>query len=352
MKQEPKMVGVKLFDLKKIKELMEPIDTLQEKVNKLSDLKLDLEEYKRLINTSLEDKEFSKKFNNIILYINEINKIFEYIFHSNINTLLGLQDNLIEKNKAHLKATIENAKIDSRNLRKMGLYLIDKKKISKIPKKITYVNSIGINEWIELLDVLKENTMFQTLIRKLKPYYEGIITQRLNYELKDIPTNIENSLILKFKDRFLINPDITFKEYLNEYENEEKRLTLLKKESLVKWRKEKENLEELKKKQEESKDEYNDYLKLSEKEFERKIRKKKREKLSKIVKNELPQGELIISDEISKKIQKFKSQFGEKFKDEYLVREESNKDPIDLIRERKKRKKEEYDGYKDHFDNI
>ncbi len=346
------MSEVTLFDLDKIKDLMAPIEIIQEKINKLRVLESNLNDSKNLMEISLKNQEVSKKINELISVIKEIIKSFEYIFHSNINIFLNLHDNLIEKYKARIKTTIDTAKINNRTLKKIGLYLIDKKKISKIPQKITSVNSIGINEWIELVDVVKENSIFQKTIMRFIPYYEELLNQRLNNELQTMLPNVDNNLILKFKERFLENPDITFKEFLREFEDEEQRSDLIKKELLIKRRKERENLEELKKKQEERKDEYQDYLTLSEKEFERRIRKKKREKLSDIDNKENFQGELVISNEVSEKIEKFKSQFEEKFKEKYLTREESNKDPIDLIRERRKKKKEEYDEYKDHFNNI
>lgn len=346
------MSEVTLFDLDKIKDLMAPIEIIQENINKLNVLESNLNESKNLMEISLKNQEVSKKINELISVIKEIIKSFEFIFHSNINIFLNLHDNLIEKYKARIKTTIDSAKINSRNLKKIGLYLIDKKKISKIPQKINSVNSIGINEWIELVDVMKENSIFQKIIIRFIPYYEEILNQRLNNELQTMPPNVDNNLILKFKERFLENPDITFKEFLREFEDGEQRSDLIKKELLIKRRKERENLEELKKKQEERKDEYQDYLTLSEKEFERRIRKKKREKLSDIASKENLQGELVISNEVSEKIEKFKSQFEENFKEKYLTKEESNKDPIDLIRERRKRKKEEYDEYKDHFNNI
>ncbi len=346
------MSEVTLFDLDKIKDLMAPIEIIQENINKLNVLESNLNESKNLMEISLKNQEVSKKINELISVIKEIIKSFEFIFHSNINIFLNLHDNLIEKYKARIKTTIDTAKINNRNLKKIGLYLIDKKKISKIPQKINSVNSIGINEWIELVDVMKENSIFQKTIIRFIPYYEEILNQHLNNELQTMPPNVDNNLILKFKERFLENPDITFKEFLREFEDGEQRSDLIKKELLIKRRKERENLEELKKKQEERKDEYQDYLTLSEKEFERRIRKKKREKLSDIASKENLQGELVISNEVSEKIEKFKSQFEENFKEKYLTKEESNKDPIDLIRERRKRKKEEYDEYKDHFNNI
>ncbi|KKL55087.1 hypothetical protein LCGC14_2258910, partial [marine sediment metagenome] len=56
-----------------------------------------------------------------------------------------------------------------------------------------------------------------------------------------------------------------------------------------------------------------------------------------------------ISEEISEKIEKFKSKFNKSFEEKYLIKKDEEKDPIDLIRERKSNKDKEYKHFKDHF---
>ena len=115
---------------------------------------------------------------------------------------------------------------------------------------------------------------------------------------------------------------------------------------------ENEKFEILKKTQEEHRETYDDYIKLSNREFERLRRKKDREKLIDISVESKKEKKNEISDEISQKIQNFKSQFEKSFEEKYLVQKNDDEDPLDLVRERKKKKEKEYKKYKNHFENA
>ena len=91
-------------------------------------------------------------------------------------------------------------------------------------------------------------------------------------------------------------------------------------------------------------------MKLSEKEFERKLRRGKREKLIDVKEDENLK-KLELTDEVSEKIEKFKMKFDKKSNENYLLKEEIDEDPIKVIRERKKKKDKEYKEYKDHFES-
>ena len=91
-------------------------------------------------------------------------------------------------------------------------------------------------------------------------------------------------------------------------------------------------------------------MKFSHKEFERRLRKQKREKLTDVIVDG-NQKKLELSDEVSEKIQKFKLQFDKNFKENYLNQKDDDKDPIELIRERKKKKEKEYKKFKNHFES-
>ncbi|MFX0012587.1 MAG: hypothetical protein ACFE9R_19900 [Candidatus Hermodarchaeota archaeon] len=346
------MSETKLLDLRKIKELMQPVELLQEKVNNLGEIDLLITSFKETVEIFRENEDIYKKINEGILTIEKVKNLFKSLFKNNLDSFLIIQDKLMEKYKVHIKEKIKKSEINKSHLKKIGIQLIDKKKIKKIPLEISFVKTIGVEEWIDLLDVLKENTLFQNIINRLSVYYENIIVQHLNNQIKTLPPNTDKDLILKFKESYLKNPHLTFDGFLKEIENEENRSKALIRESLINEQKEKKRLEELKKKQEERKDEYQDYLKLSEKEFERRIRKKKRGKLPEIVKSEETREELIITNEVSEKIEKFKSQFEENFQDKFLKTEQDNIDPIDLIRKRKRKNKEEFSKYKEHFDDT
>ena len=111
-------------------------------------------------------------------------------------------------------------------------------------------------------------------------------------------------------------------------------------------------MKKLKKNQEEQKKTYEEYLKLSDSEFKRLRRKKSREKLTDISEKSTEKDSIEISDEVSEKIEKFKSQLEKRFNEEFMIQKDEEKDPLDLIRERKKKKEKEYKKYKDHFENT
>ncbi len=60
---------------------------------------------------------------------------------------------------------------------------------------------------------------------------------------------------------------------------------------------------------------------------------------------------LEITEEISQKIEIFKKQMDKRSQEHHHTHSDSSIDPIKLIRERKRKKKEEYDMYKDHFES-
>ena len=119
---------------------------------------------------------------------------------------------------------------------------------------------------------------------------------------------------------------------------------------LLEKKKEKEKIEELIKLQDEQTESYDSYLKFSNKEFERRLRKQKREKLTDIsdTKNK---KDLEITEEISQKIEMFKKQMEKRSGEQHHTLSDSSADPLKLIRERKRKKKEEYEIFKDHFES-
>ena len=352
MESNSLMSETKSLDLRKIKELTQPVEELQEKINKLSEIDLLIANFKVSLESFRKSEDVYKKINEGILTIEKVKTLFKNLFKDNLDSFIALQDKLMEKYKVHIKDKIQKSEINKSRLKEIGIHLLDKKKIKKIPLEISFVKTIGVDGWIELLDVLKENTLFRSIINRLSVYYENIIVQHLDTQIKALPPNTDKDLILRFKESYLKNPRLTFDGFLKEIEDKETRSKSVIRESLIKEQKEKKRLEELKKKQEERKDEYQDYLKLSEKEFERRIRKKKRGKLPEVVKNEKSSEELIITNEVSEKIEKFKSQFEENFKDKFLKSEQDSIDPLDLVRKRKRKNKEEFSKYKEHFDDV
>jgi len=339
-----------LFNLKKIRELTSPVEALQGKVNQITNLVVQFESEKLKISDYSENESFLNQITEIANILNSINLNLKTTFTSNINEFLRFNNKLINKYKTNLKSNLKLVDINSNNTREIGQSLIEKKNISKIITQISITPSISIKQWLELIDALNQNTIFLLSAKKLQKSYLKIVKNRLASELKKIPINTPSSIIEEFEQQFNLYHDLTYERFLKTMKSKltEEELQA-KKESLTRS-KQKQEIEELKKKQEEQTESYESYLKLSEKEFERKRRKGKREKLIDVIESK-NQKKLELSEEVSEKIEKFKMKFDKNSNENYLVKENIDEDPIKVIRERKKKKDKEYKKFKDHFES-
>ncbi|MFX1410983.1 MAG: hypothetical protein ACFFA6_11560 [Promethearchaeota archaeon] len=347
------MIENQVFDLEKIKELTSPIDDLQSEINHLNELSKRVIQKKQSLFKQYFNKEFLEQVEEITNLFTHLNIQLIKISNDNIIRFLDFQDNLIKKYKEVFKGNLMKLELNEESTKKIGLFLIENKQVSRIIDKTSFIHSIELKQWLELIDSLKENSVFLDLINKVNSFYSYLIQNKLKVELSKIPSDTDLLLVKEFEKLFLENPNITFKEFLRDIKTQLTKEELKVKEEIIKIAKEKEELEKLKKKQKEQKESYEDYFKLSDTEFKRLRRKKRREKLSDIVlENEKEMKTIKISDEISEKIEKFKSKFEKRLKDDLMVQKNDEKDPIDLIRERKKRKEKEYRKFKDHFEEV
>lgn len=339
-----------LFNLEKIREFTSPIENLQGKVNQITNIAEKLESEKRLISQYFDDESFINQLNELTKILSNIYKNLENISNNNINRFLDLQNKLLNKYKNDFKDHLKLISLNEINTKIIGLNLIENRKISKIISQTSYISSIGINQWLELIDALNRNSLFLSSVELLKIFYSNLIDKRLKDELSGIPDSIDSSFLKEYEQQFYLNPELTYEEFLQTVENKLTKQELLVRKEYVNKRKEKHKIEELKKKQEEQTETYKNYFKFSEKEFERRERKRKREKLINVILDG-NQKKLELSDEVSEKIEKFKSQFDKNFKENYLNQKDDDKDPIELIRERKKKKEKEYKKFKNHFES-
>ncbi len=339
-----------ILDLSRIKSITQPLLTLQNGLGSLSPLLEQIEQSKNGFHKILFLNMDKQQFNQIITLIQELHKELTQITHKNITNFLAFQDNLLKKYREQYRDRLLRLKIDQEKSKNLGLYLIGQKKISKVDHQISYVNSIILDDWFNLLDSLNQNSNFLSLIPKIRDYYKKITHNRLKMELEKIPEEFDVMIKREFKNAFNEDPDLSFEQFFNENEKMLTAADLNTRREVLQRVKEKEELEKLKLKQEEQNQGYKDYLKLSAKEFERRRRKKSREKLSEIDISSNPKEEIEISKEVSEKIEQFKSQFEKKFQDDYLTGLDQELDPLDLIRERKKLKAEEFKKFKKHFD--
>ena len=344
------MIKNQIFNLGKIKELTSPIEELQSEINRLNEISKRVIQNKQFLIKQFSNKEFLEQIEDTTNLLNNLNAKLIKISNNNIIKFLDFQDNLIKKYKDLFKENLRKLKINEDNTKKIGLFLIENKTISRVIDESSLIPSVELNQWFELIDSLKQNSLFLDLINKVNSFYSDLIQNKLRIELSKIPNDTDTLLAKEFERVFMENPNLNFKEFLKETETQLTKQELIAKEEIIKKTREKEELEKLKKKQEEQKETYEEYFKYSDTEFERRRRKKKREKLSDIALEVEEKKPLEISDEISEKINKFKSKIEKRFKDDYMIPKDDEQDPLDLIRERKKRKEKEYKKFKDHFE--
>jgi hypothetical protein len=345
------MAENQLFNLEKMKELTSSLDVLQASTHQLNEDSDNFKAYILSVIPNFTSEIFLSQIEEIREIMMAVQDKIEKLSMENVVSFLTLQENLIKKYKEKKHNELKKLDLNQTRLREIGLHLIETRKINKTINKISYIPSIEIAQWSEVLDSLKLNSLFISTMQNFKLYYENIIQDKLKLELSKIPKNADQILIKDFEKAFHEDPYITFTEFIQDFESKLTQKELKTKRQFIAKAKEQEELEKLKKAQEEQREAYNDYLKLSDKAFERKTRKKSREKL-KDVKIANKEGKKIeISDEISEKIEKFKSKLDKSFEEKYLIQKEDEIDPLDLIRERKVKKKKEYKKFKDHFEN-
>ena len=337
-----------LFNLEKINGLTAPIKILQGKVNQVSNLVKNLESERQLASFYDGNDLFLKDFTQLTKLVDKINENLTIISNHNINKFLKLKTYLINKYAQSINDRLKIIDLDNDYLTQIGLSLIENKKISKIIERITHIPSVSIKQWLDLMDSLNQNTLFLKSVDNLREHYKIILQNKLKKELAKIPRNVESFIIEDFKRQFHITPEITYIKFIQSFEHKLTEEELKSKKEFLEKNKKRQEIEELKKQQEEQTESYDSYLKLSNKEFKRILRKQKREKLTDIS-DKGNEKTLEITEEITQKIEMFKKQMDKRSKEHHFTLGDSSADPIELIRERKKKKKEEYDKFKDHF---
>jgi hypothetical protein len=345
------MSNNEIFNLEKIKELTSPIEDLQIELNQINDTSSKITKNMQHLEQESYDKEIISQITIIKDLLESIEKKIDEISNTNLNRFLDFQNQLIIRYKELFKEKLKNLSLNREVTKIIGLNLVENRQISKIIDFVSFIPSIEISNWLQILDSLKYNTIFLKSIKKAKNYYYSLIQLRLKEEMSRIPEDVPSELIRDYENLFKENPTLTFNEFFQTIEKKLTQQELSEKRAIIEEVKEKEKLEKLKKRQEEQKLGYENYLKLSDSEFKRLRRKKSREKLTNISKKTNENNSIEISDEVSEKIKKFKSQFEKSFNEKYMIQKDEDMDPIDLIRERKKRKDKEYKQFEDHFEN-
>jgi hypothetical protein len=344
------MIKYEILNLEEIKDIISSFNDLQSAFNLLHSISDEFRTYNIQIDDSIISKENLLDLKTISSSIQSlIHDLFPVTNH-NIHIFNEFQNELLSKFKRSYKARLKDLGLNKKNLQHLGNSLIKSKKISKIVSNISYIYSLKLTQWLELIDSLKQNSIFNNIVQKLNTFYQELIEDKLSKQLSTIQGKFDESIINDYKEAFYKQPNLTFSEYQHLHKTSLSKDELKEKKEIIKKEQDKLELEKLKENQVQQDELYQDYLRLPNKEFERKRRKKRREKLNKIDLNEKNNNKIEISKETYEKIEKFKSSFDEPLKNKYLVQETEDKSPIELIRERKKKKSEEFKRYKKHFE--
>ena len=342
------MIEKQVFNLEKIKEITGSIEGLQGKIIALDEVNKKISKYQEEITLNPFSKEFFSQFQEFNEIIKVIDELLIKISNKNVNKFLVFQDNLIEKYKDSFKDNLRDLNLDNEFMKKIGLFLIKGKQISKIIDKSSFSSSVSLDIWLDLVESLKSNTLFSTTIKKIRIFFDSLTQEKLEVELKKIPGDTSPAIIEDFRRVFKDN-SITFNEYIDAYEMKLTSEQLEEKRILIEESKEKKEIKLLQKKQKRQQQSYQDYFKMSDEEFKRRRRKEKRKSLTDTL-NE-PSKLTEISEEVTEKIEKFKIEMDRRFKEEFIVKKDEDTDPLDLIRERMKKKTEEYKKFIKKFEN-
>ncbi len=338
------MENIQAFNVEKIKSFFSSTDELQGKINNINLKKKGLNDQLNTLKKKNANDKLIYQLTDILDNIDNIEKKLHDITKQNLEQLLWFKEVLTRNYNQIFFDQLEQLKIDKNSIRQIGLSVIEKRETAKIIKTPSIIKSIPIDQWTDLLDYLRNNSLFASIVNKSEHFYQDVLDKRLKIEISKIPENVDGVLIEDFKRAFLEVPSLNFNRFMRDIKTKLTEKELENRKKLIEETKEKEKLEELKKKQEEQKKTYDEYLRYSEKEFERRRRKRQRKSLSEIA--EKPKEKSSIDDEKKKKIEKFKSKFDNTFERKYLKTKDDETDPIDLVRQRKKKREEEYQEFK------
>ena len=336
---------IEIFDLNKIKEYFINMEGLEAKFIQSKSNYKDLQKLKTNIKNTIENPEIIKKIKEISEKLELIYTRLLDISQNNLKTLITFQDKLTRNYKQVYIEKLKNIDITNQKAKKIGLSYIKDKKISKIIKKISFIPSLTISQWSDVLDSLSDNGVLLETIKKVDNYYQLILEKKFKKEVTKISEDIPQNLINDYKKAFFKEPTLSFKNFIRNIEARLSEDELAQRKNLIEKTKKREELASLKKQQREQKSTFEDYFKYPEKEFQRIRRKKQRKSLSEIAQE--PKKEKDIDEDKKEKIEKFKSKFEDSFDKIYLNQKEDSRDPLDLIRKRKKKKEEEYKDFMD-----
>jgi len=279
------MTKYDLFNLEKIQELTSPIEEFE---GKIVNLGVDFESSHEVRDRAFHkigDQLFIKEIEQTSL---EFDTLFKQLFKQSNNIVLkflSFQEKLTKEHFTLFKQKLKDSKL---SLNEYGLHLIENKKIHRIHDNSSAIFAPSSDLWLEVLNSLKRNSQYLTFLEKVK-----IILKTKEYkQIEEISTQNEQTI------------EVETKSELNKYE---------------------------------------EYLKYTNKEFQKRRRREKRTNLLEL--QDKPAVQIEMTKEITEKIEDYKSKMKTDFKTRYFIQKDDETDPISLIQDLKKKKEKEYKAY-------
>ena len=279
------MTKYELFNLEKIQELTSPIEVFE---GKLVNLGINLERFRKIRVRALHkirNQLFIEEITQISL---EFDTLHKQLFKESTNIIskfLFFQEKLTKEYLVLFKQKLKDSNLI---LNEYGLHLIESKKIRKIHDNTLVIFAPSSDLWLEVLNSLKRNSVYLTFLEKVK----NILKTKEYKPIEEISTQNEHTIEIKPKSE------------LNRYE---------------------------------------EYLKYSNKEFQKRRRREKRTSLAEL--QEKPTVQTEITKEQTEIIEEYKSKMNSDFNLRYLIQKDEEMDPVSLIKDLKKKREEEYNTY-------
>lgn len=285
------MLKTSSFNLEKIQEITVPIEEFEGKIKSLEDIFERFIKTKIKVTKKLQDSILIGKIHGISQSFNNLYTNLKEFSYENVKKFLIFQSSLTEKYNYSFKQNLNGLNLKTKEI---GLNFIEDKKFIKVLKHSTIIPSLSSNQWFELIESLKENSIFVATIKNVEKFLEI--------------------------EEFRIN-----KKKIKEQQDAEVLKGLEEKQSDVKLNK------------------YQEYLKYPKAIFDIRRRREKRKKLVDL--QAKPETQIEITEDISEKIENYKSKLNSEFKEKYFIQKDEDQDPITLIRDLKKEKEEKYKEY-------
>ena len=106
------------------------------------------------------------------------------------------------------------SKLNVKVTKAIGLSFVETKGISKVIEQISFIPSITLKEWLDLLDSLKLNSLYTKTVSKVRIDHEKYVKEKYEIELSKIPNNISSEIIKKFENIYFNEKPLTFTEFL------------------------------------------------------------------------------------------------------------------------------------------